>query len=530
MRWLVRGDWDGFFGLALDNLVQLLLIVSLCQFVLGFSPELIYGRILPGAAISLIVGNFFYGWQARRLAQQTGRTDVCALPYGINTVSLLAHVFLVMLPAKSVAQNLGMDPAQQATFAWQMGLVATFGCGFVELIGVLFADAIRRATPRAALLSTLAGIAVGFIAMTFFFRSFARPIVGIPTLGIILLTYLGGRRFKFGLPGGLVAITVGTALAWITGLATTDQFPQTLPTLVLPSFAGAEFWSALQSEHWSMFLSVILPMGLFNLVGSLQNIESAEAAGDRYPTRPSLAVNGIGSIAACLFGSTFPTTIYIGHPAWKAMGARAGYSILNGVFCTIVCLTGVIAHIAAIIPIDAGMAIIVYIGVIITTQAFQATPIRHAPAVVLGLLPGIAAWGTLMIKNGLRAAGIGTPERPFQQVESLLPTFQGQFDLYVDGAFALNEGFIFTSMIWAALTVALIERQFRIAAIWCLIAAALSAIGFIHSYTYTPGDTAMALFAPASPWALAYAVTAALLFATPYLTQPNPPQPPKDES
>src|SRR3954469_7120232 len=107
MKWLVRGDIDGFFGLALDNLVQLLLIESLCRFVLGFPPELIYGRVLPGAAVSILVGNIYYSIQARKLAERTGRRDVCALPYGINTVSLIAHVFLVMLPAKILAMQTG---------------------------------------------------------------------------------------------------------------------------------------------------------------------------------------------------------------------------------------------------------------------------------------------------------------------------------------------------------------------------------------------------------------------------------------
>jgi AGZA family xanthine/uracil permease-like MFS transporter len=95
MRWMVRGDVDGFFGLALDNLVQFLLIDSLCRGVLGFPGELVYGRILPAAALSLVIGNLYYSWQAVRLGRATGRTDVCALPFGINTVSLLAHVFLV---------------------------------------------------------------------------------------------------------------------------------------------------------------------------------------------------------------------------------------------------------------------------------------------------------------------------------------------------------------------------------------------------------------------------------------------------
>ena len=171
--------------------------------------------------------------------------------------------------------------------------------------------------------------------------------------------------------------------------------------------------AAIGGGHLLPYLSVIIAMGLFNVLGSLQNIESAEAAGDAYDTRSSLMMNGFGSVAAALFGSAFPTTIYIGHPGWKALGARAGYSVLNGAFITIVCLTGTLAWIAWAMPIDAGMAIVLWIGIVISAQAFQATPREHAPAVVIGLLPGIGAWGALMAKNGLRAAGLGGPAGPF---------------------------------------------------------------------------------------------------------------------
>src|SRR3954469_9679065 len=148
MKWFVRGDVDGFFGLALDNLVQLLLIDGLCRFVLGFPDALLYGRVLPGAAVSLLVGNVFYAWQARKLAAATGRTDVCALPYGINTVSLFAHVFLVMLPARTLGVAAGRaDPAR---VAWQAGLFATLASGVIELACALVAERVRKATPRAA--------------------------------------------------------------------------------------------------------------------------------------------------------------------------------------------------------------------------------------------------------------------------------------------------------------------------------------------------------------------------------------------
>ena len=513
MRWFVRGDIDGFFGLALDNLVQLLVLSSLCLGVLGFPAELVFGRVLPGAAVSLLVGNLFYAWQARQLARRENRTDVCALPYGINTVSLFAYVFLVMLPAKLAAQAAGAaDPAR---VAWHAGLVACFGAGVIELVGSLVAERIRKSTPRAALLSTLAGIAMTFIALGFLLRTYAQPIIGLGTLAIILLVYFGRVRFRFGLPGGLVAVVLGTGFAWATGLAPTGSPGGVSVHLPVPVLG--ELFAALRGDYWLTYFSVILPMGLFNVIGSLQNIESAQAAGDGYSTRSSLAVNGLGCVAAAAFGSCFPTTLYIGHPGWKAMGARAGYSVLNGVFMSLICFTGTLSLIAWAVPIDAGMAIVLWIGIVIAAQAFQAVPRAHAPAVVMGLLPGLAGWSAFMAKAGLHAAGAGVPGgTPFSV--DLIKTF-GNSDIWIDGALRLEQGFILSAMILSAMTVAVIERQFMRAAAWCLAASALSAVGLLHSYQWTPGDTVLRL-APAWPWAIAYLVMGACFGAARWVTVP----------
>jgi AGZA family xanthine/uracil permease-like MFS transporter len=516
MRLFVRGDLDGFFGLALDNLVQLLLIDVLCRTVLGFPAELVYGRILPAAAVSLLVGNLYYARQALRLAARTGRTDVCALPYGINTVSLFAYVFLVMWPAKLAAEAAGADDPVRV--AWRAGLVACLGSGLIEFGGAFVAERIRRMTPRAALLSTLAGIALTFISLGFIFRTYARPLVGLTTLGIVLLVYFGRVRFRGGIPGGLVAVALGTLLGWLTGIAPAGAAPETRAGFVPPLPVLGELAAALEPGTWLAYVSVIVPMGLFNVLGSLQNIESAEAAGDPYPTRPSLAVNGLGTIAAACFGSCFPTTIYIGHPGWKALGARAGYSVLNAAFFAAVGFTGTLAHIAWAVPIDAGMAIVIWIGMIITAQAFQATPREHAPAAVVGLLPAVAAWGALLAKNGLRAAGVGAPGGPPFST-SLLEAFL-RTDTWIHGAFALEQGFILTSMLLSAATVAIIERRFGAAAGWCGAAAALSLAGLMHSYRWTVGDTAMDL-APAWPWAWGYAAMAALCLAARWITEPG---------
>lgn len=511
MKWFYRGDLDGFFGLALDNLVQLLLIQGLCTFVLGFPAELVAGRILPGAALSILVGNVFYSWQARKLAAETGRTDICALPYGINTISLFAHVFLVMLPAKLVAEAAGAaDPAR---VAWIAGVWACLGSGLIEFAGAFVADWVRKLTPRAALLSTLSGIALGFISLGFLFRTFANPLVGLATFGITLLTYFGRVKFKGGLPGGLVAVGIGTAIAWATGLAPVGPLPVTGLALHLPFPVTTELAAGV-GTLWTYF-SVILPMGLFNVVGSLQNIESAEAAGDPYPTKPSLAWNGVSTLVAGLLGSCFPTTIYIGHPGWKAMGARAGYSVLNGVFIAAICLTGALSWVAWAVPVDAGMAIVLWIGIVITAQAFQSVDPKHAPAVVMGLLPGVGAWGALMAKNGLRAAGMGTPDHPF--TPDLIGAFKGS-DTWIHGAFALEQGFIFTAMVLASVTVCLIDRLFYKAAVWALLGALLSVSGLMHGYAFTPGDTVVSL-TPGWVWAAGYAFMAVVFAIAPWVTE-----------
>jgi adenine/guanine/hypoxanthine permease len=531
MRLFVRGDIDGFFGLALDNLVQLLLIDNLCRGVLGFPDDLLYGQVLPGVAISLLIGNVFYSFQALRLARRTGRTDVCAQPYGINTVSLFAYVLLVMLPAKILATQNGATPEEAAHIAWRAGLVACFSCGAIEFLGSLVARWVRRVTPRAALLSTLSGIALGFISLGFLFRTFAHPIVGLTTLGIILMVYFGRVKFRFGIPGGLVAVLLGTALFWLTnpevwsegnvisGLRMALQ-PKDVhgPAFHQPLFVYKDLLEAFRAGNFITYLTVIIPMGVFTLLGSIQCIEAAEAAGDPYPERPSLMANGIGTMAAALFGSCFPTTIYIGHPGWKALGARAGYSVLNGLFFTVVCLFGLLGHIAHWIPIDAGMAIVLWIGIVITAQAFQACPKEHAPAVVVGILPGVAAWGTLLMVQALNVAGYGSGPLKFS-VE--LPAKFHQFDNWIEGGFALREGFIFTSMILAAATVALIERKFLIAALWSFTAAGLAAVGFIHSYRYLDGDTTQALFHPAWPWAVGYAIMGVCFLAARWITEPT---------
>ncbi len=519
-KWFVKGDIDGFFGLALDNLIQILLIMSLCKGLLGFPDALILSTILPGIAVSLLIGNVLYAWMAYKQGLRDGRDDYCAIPFGINTPSVFVYIFLVMLPVKLKAMGSGLSNDEASRLAWQAGLAACLGSALIEIAGSFFAGWIRRLAPRAALLSTLSGIALGFISLPFVYRTFAHPLVGFATLAIILITYFGGLKFRLGIPGGMVAVAVGTALAWITGLAPSAT-PQAGLEFHGPSFVLKDLWQSIHNGFLLDYLNIIIPVAAFNVIGSLQNIESAEAAGDSYPTAPAMLINGFCSLAAGVFGSCFPTTIYIGHPGWKAMGARCGYSILSGLFLTFICLTGTASWIFWAIPIEAGMAIVLWIGIVITAQAFQATERRHAPASVVGILIGVAAFGTLMAKTGLRVADtvLGGSLVWKDKADAITQAFAAN-DIAATGLFAVEQGPIFSAMIFAAITVEIIEKRLHIAAIWAFVGAALSALGLIHSFGWDFKDTPLSL-TPAWSWALAYLVMGSILIVCKYITEPD---------
>lgn len=501
--WFVRGDIDGFFGLFVDNLLQLMLIAVLCGNVCGMPPALVYGRIMPGAALSILFGNLFYAWQARKLAIRTGRTDVTALPYGINTVSLIAFIFLIIAPIYFETK----DP----NLAWQAGLFACLASAVLEVVGAFVGDWLRKHTPRAALLSSLAGIAITFISMGFVFQIFAMPAIAVVPALFVIFVYGAQIKLPLGLPGGFVAVALGVAMGWILRLAGYPFFqPLQDPyvfALHLPKPAFADMLAFLTNGQGWKYFSVIFPMALFNVIGSLQNLESAEAAGDRYDTKPSLLVNGFASIVAACLGNPFPTTIYIGHPGWKAMGARWGYSILNGAVITILCLIGGVTLVLKVVPMEAMIGILLWIGLIITAQAFQEVPKKHSVAVALGLMPALAAWALLLVETSLRKAGSSLYE--------VAPKFGG--DLYVYGIISLSQGFMITCMILSAIMVFIIEREFFKAAVWTATAAALSFFGIIHAYVLTPAGIQNKFgFGAAKAYALAYLIAALLLVVLHY--------------
>ena len=515
-KYFQKGDIDGFFGLFIDNLLQLMVIYELCIHVLQFPTELVIQKILPGSALSILLGNLFYSHQAKKLMKKENRDDVTALPYGINTPSIFAFIFFVMAPVYFKTKD--------ADLAWKAGLFACLLSGIMEVAGAFIGDFIRKNTPRAALLSPLAGIAITFICMGFVFRIFNNPVIALIPMFLIIITYASRITLPLRLPGGFVAMLVGISIAWISyACGMTVYTPKAIETGLSfnpPTWSVGDLFSLLKEKEFWGYLAIIFPMGLFNIIGSLQNLESAEAAGDNFETKPSLLANGFGTIAAAFFGSPFPTTIYIGHPGWKNMGAKASYSAINGIVIAILCFAGALTFIIKFIPLEAVLGIILWIGIIMMSQSFQDTPKRHFLAVSIGLIPCLAAWAFLLVNASVTAAG------------SNLLDLQGAlagFDIHIGGLISLNQGFLVISMIYAAATVYIIDRKFKVAAIWILAAAVCSFFGIIHAYELTATSVNPIIGFNAAPkYALLYAILAVILYSMSYLKVDNNAESTKD--
>jgi AGZA family xanthine/uracil permease-like MFS transporter len=468
LPWFTSGDVDGFFGLFFSGFPDLLLIVGLAP-VCGLSTAFVASRVLPGVAASVVAGNFFYAWQARRLAYQTGRTDVTAIPFGVNTPTIFAYVFLIMGPV--------YNRTHSSVAAWEAGVFASLLSGLVQTAGAFCTDWLRRHTPRAALLCPLAGLALAYLCLGFIFGIFEQAAIALVPMIVLFTLYASRLRLPGRIPAALVAVGLGAVLAAVLRalhLYTAAQPAVVAPRLYLPHPVDA-FALLGRAELWS-YLPVIVPLALLDTLASLQVLEGVKIGGDDYRTTPSLLMNGVGTLAAALLGSPFPTSLYIGHAAHKENGARSGYSVLNGLVTMLLCTTGLLPLVLRIVPLEVAGPVIVWFGLVTVGQAFTKVQPQHAVAVALGLIPVLAQWAAGLLDTVARAAG--------SSLSAVMGGLHGEIALA--GVLSLGQGALLTSMLWATALALAADRRFLQGAAWLGAAAALSAIGVIHAWRLTP--------------------------------------------
>ncbi|MFV0405888.1 MAG: hypothetical protein ACK5LN_03555, partial [Propioniciclava sp.] len=362
--------------------------------------------------------------------------------------------------------------------AWRAGLAWAFIVGLIVCIGAVFGPAIRRYIPRAAMLGALAGIAITFISMRPVAQMWEVPWIGLVSFAFILVGWVGTQKMPFGLPVGLVAVIVATVVAWIAVAAGWSGI--LAPSGVAEAAAGMAIHLPIPGTEViagmadiAPLLASAIPLGVFNFAEGMTNVESAAAAGDRFSMRQILLADGLGAIVGSFLGSPFPPAVYIGHPGWKKVGGRIGYSLATGIVVGLVCFTGTTALLLAVIPMQALVPILLFIGMVIGAQAFSSSPTRYAPAIVLAMIPSIAEWVAGLIENTLVSAG-SSPEA------AGLDVLSANGVLY-EGLKLLGSGGVLMGILLGAIACFVIDRRLVAATASAAVMAGLSAFGFINA-------------------------------------------------
>ncbi|MEA5032193.1 MAG: hypothetical protein VB025_08605 [Sphaerochaeta sp.] len=459
-----KGDVDGLLGIFVDNLSVFLVLISLNLYVVGMPAEIVFGRMLPGAALGLLFGNIYYAYLAKRLATKEQRDNVTALPSGVSIVFVLVYTMGILLP---VARMTG-DPVM----AWRIGLAANFIGAAICVVGAFIGPWLRKHLPTAAMLGALGGLAVVFIAGMGLDDIFSDPIIGFVALAVVLWGYTARGKIPFKLPAGLVALILGAIIAIFMGKASIS-FEGVGFYAPIPWFFSVGFQAFKEAVP---FLAVIIPLAVINFISTLNNVESANTAGDNYPIRETMIVDAVASAIGGIFGCPYPNCVFIGHPGYKRMGARMGYSLMNGIVMTILALFGLFGFMSKIIPTSAVTPILIFIGLVNIEIAFTAVPKVHIPASALALLPFVGEFAYEQVNGTLNAVRMSAADP--NVLQGLL--IEG---LNYPGYTVLAYGTIIISMLLASILAFVISRDFAKAAVAGIIGAFCSMIGLIHSST-----------------------------------------------
>lgn len=489
-----RGDWNGFAQLFFDNVgTMLALIAGLNSVLTGFSNstltyymenaseldpfsdtvnDIIYRRIIAGFGFSTFCGNIFYALQCIRTSTLKGY-QATAIPYGINTPGSYAVLYTIISgtvsresascielisdttsnPSSALLTEYATCWSNAADAGWRAGVVTNFCVGIICFFLSFGAPWIMKISPPPALLTSLSGVAMAYLGLAQAANSYIEPIAGLLPLFLIFFLYWGDVDVPY-LPKAAVVVITGMVLGWADGVLTSAD-PREAADLVQWYGMSASFYALGDWSTVGTYIGAVFPVAIAAAAGTLMNNFSAKVAGDEYNVMVTMAADGCGTIIGSFFGCPFSTCVYIGHPAYKLMGAGSFYSSFTGVIIMFLSFSGLFAMIEAIIPLQGVAPIIFFVGMMICAEAVAATPPRQMPVVFFGLFFSICDW---CLSNGFS----------YDDTENYF------------GFVAMANGTLLNALVSCSLACFIIDRNYISAGIWAVFAAFLSAFGIIH--------------------------------------------------
>ncbi len=496
VKLFTKGDIGGIAYLIPNNIVNYLIVIITLSYVLGWPDDLVYGRVIPGMSVGLMVGCLYYAYMGLKLSKKEGGVSVTALPSGVSTPAMFVILYGVITP---LHYSLG-DPM----LAWSAAMAATFIGGFTEFLGGFIGPWVKEKLPRAALLGTVAGIGFIWMATQGIFDVYADPILGLPILIVAMVGLFGGYLFPRRIPPLVVAMVGGVIYALALGKAEVDfsgigfYFPNPVNTVqyLLSGFAVV-----------LPYLTIVVPIELYNFIETMDNVEAANAAGDNYSVREAQFADGICTMISAIFGGIVPNTVWLGHAGLKKTGAGIGYSLVSGAVLGLAGIFGLFTFLSRLVPPAICAITFLWCAVVMLAQAFRATEPKHYAGVAVSMIPPVADFLYTQITG---AVSIGTGVWT-STLESGITGYGSELTQQIldagvmwNGVPAVKAGSILVGILLGTMTVNIIDRRLDRAAIIMAIGALLSGTGFIHFSSLG--------FYFLRPETLAYVISAVLFF------------------
>ncbi len=493
--WFRRGDIGGITYLVTNNLVNYLIVIATLSGVLAWPDRIVFGSVIPAMSLGLLLGCVYYTYMGIRLSKKEGRADVTALPSGVSTPAMFVFLYGVIMPL-----HYALDDAE---LAWSAGIAACFVGGAVEFCGGIIGPWLKKRIPRAALLGTVAGIGFIWMATQGVFDIFADPLVGMPVLFVAMLGLFGGYLFPKKIPPLVVAIVGGIIYALCIGRTHAD-------------FSGIGFYipnPANSIEHLidgfavvAPYLTIIIPVEIYNFIETLDNVEAANAAGDNYNVREAQFADGICTMVSALCGGVVPNTVWLGHAGLKKSEAGVGYSMISGIVLGLSGIFGLFTFLNSVVPPSICAVTFLWCAVVMVAQAFKDNDRKHYAAVGIAMVPPVAdflytqvtgAVGLSDIWTSVQASGLNE----YTEKVSRMITDAG---VMWNGVPATKSGAIIIGILLGTMVTFVIDKKLNAVAFTAVCGYVLSCFGFIHSASLG--------FYPLSPFAIGYIIVAVLAY------------------
>ena len=462
VRWwcLTRGDIDAMIAQAGFNFALMLIPVFLLG-PIGISPAFAISHFVPGYALGFVVASLFLTALAVTLAHRERRDTVTAHVYGPNVPALVVYSLAIMLPVYLQTHD--------AVAAWSVGAAAVILTGIIKLIAAPFCGLFERFIPMPASMTVFGAAMYAYISLALLQRIFDNPLVGILALALVAATvfpHLSITRAKVPplLVIWLLPLAVGIGIGYVHPVW--DGFSFTAPFVMS--------WAPVAAIGRTLpYLSVIVPMTIYQILQDIAAVEGGKAVGDEYDTRAIVAVDGVGTLLCGLAGSVVTPLIFALHPSYKQNGARIGFTFWTGIIVTGLIMSGITVAIARLFPMPIVAAMIAFANIPVGAVALQRVAPKYYMAVLLGFVLPTGAIVSSAVSSALPALHLNLSDPGVQA--ALNST------IFWSSLQGLSNGFLFLVLIVAAIVTEMTDHNFSRAAIWSLIAAAFAWVGLLHA-------------------------------------------------